>query len=67
MAQGVLTGRVLAHGGRHAKTEPYRGRHRKPAVRLGLGTGARVAATVTCVALLVCLPQFRPIWSTRLG
>jgi hypothetical protein len=65
VVQGVWAGRVLANGGRHARTEPYRGRHRKPAAHLGLGTGARVAITLACAALFVCLPQ--PGWAGHAG
>ena len=63
MAQGVRAGRVLANGGRHARTERYRGRHRKAGAQVGLGTGVRVAVTVACAALFVCLPQ--PSWANR--
>ena len=48
---------MLGNGGRHARTERYRGRHRKAGTQIGLGTGARVAVTVACAALFVCLPQ----------
>jgi hypothetical protein len=63
VAQGVRASRVLANGGRHARTERYRGRHRKAGAQVGLGTGVRVAVTVTCAALFVCLPQ--PSWANR--
>ena len=63
MAQGVRAGRVRANGGRHAKTGRYRGRHRKAGAQVGLGTGVRVAVTVACAALFVCLPQ--PSWADR--
>jgi hypothetical protein len=63
VAQGVRAGRVPANGGRHARTERYRGRHRKAGAQIGLGTGVRVAVTVTCAALFVCLPQ--PSWANR--
>ncbi len=63
MAQGVRAGRVLANGGRHARTERYRGRHRKTGTQIGFGTGVRVAVTVACAALFVCLPQ--PSWANR--
>ena len=63
MAQGVRVGRVLGNGGRHARTERYRGRHRKAGTQTGLGTGTRVAVTVACAALFVCLPQ--PSWAHR--
>jgi hypothetical protein len=63
VAQGVRAGRVLANGGRHARTERYRGRHRKAGAQIGFGTGVRVAATVACAALFVCLPQ--PSWGNR--
>jgi hypothetical protein len=53
----VRAGRVLANGGRHARTERYRGRHRKAGTRIGLGTGVRVAAVIGCAALFVGLPQ----------
>ena len=65
MAQGVRAGRAPANGGRHARTERYRGRHRKAGPRIRLGTGVRVAATVACAALFVCLPQ--PNWAARAG
>jgi hypothetical protein len=54
---------VVANGGRHARTERYRGRHRKAGAQIGFGTGVRVAATVACAALFVCLPQ--PSWASR--
>jgi hypothetical protein len=57
VAQGVRAGGVLANGGRHARTERYRGRRRKDRAQIRLGTGVRVAVTVACAALLVCLPQ----------
>ena len=63
MTQGVRAGRALANGGRHARTERYRGRHRKAGAQIGLGTGVRVAVTVACAALFVCLPQ--PSWANR--
>ena len=63
MAQGVRAGRGLANGGRHARTERYRGRHRKAGGQIGLGTGIRVAVTIACAALFVCLPQ--PSWASR--
>jgi len=63
VAQGVRAGRVLANGGRHARTERYRGRHRKAGAQFGLGTGVRVTVTVACAALFVCLPQ--PSWANR--
>jgi hypothetical protein len=63
VAQGVRAGRVLGNGGRHARTERYRGRHRKAGTQIGLGTGTRVAVTVACAALFVCLPQ--PSWANR--
>ncbi len=63
MAQGVQAGRGPANEGRHARTERYRGRHRKAGPRIGFGTGVRVAATVACAALFVCLPQ--PSWANR--
>jgi hypothetical protein len=58
---------MLANGGRHAKTERYRGRHRKASAHISRGAGIRVAATVTvaCAALIVCLPQ--PSWAGRTG
>jgi hypothetical protein len=65
VAQGVQGGRGPANGGRHARTERYRGRHRKAGARVGFGTGVRVAATVACAALFVCLPQ--PSWAARTG
>jgi len=65
VAQGVRAGRAPANGGRHARTERYRGRHRKAGPRIRLGTGVRVAATVACAALFVCLPQ--PSWAARTG
>ena len=67
MVQGVRAGGMLANGGRHAKTERYRGRHRKPGPHISRGTGIRVAVTVTvaCAALIVCLPQ--PSWADRTG
>ena len=65
MTQGVRAGRVLGNGGRHARTERYRGRHRKAGGQIGLGTGVRVAAVVACAALFVCLPQ--PSWADRAG
>jgi hypothetical protein len=67
VVQGVRAGGVLANGGRHAKTERYRGRHRKPSAHISRGTGIRVAVTVTvaCAALIVCLPQ--PSWADRTG
>ena len=54
---------MVANGGRHARTERYRGRHRKAGAQIGFGTGVRVAATVACAALFVCLPQ--PSWPSR--
>ena len=57
MSQGVRAGRAPANGGRHARTERYRGRHLKAGRQIRLGTGVRVAATVACAALFVCLPQ----------
>jgi hypothetical protein len=57
VAQGVRAGRGLANGGRHARTERYRGRHRKARGQIGLGAGIRVAVTIACAALFVCLPQ----------
>ena len=67
MVQGVRASGVLANGGRHAKTERYRGRHRKAGPHISRGTGIRVAVTVTvaCAALIVCLPQ--PSWADRTG
>ena len=65
MAQEVQAGRAPANGGRHARTERYRGRHRKAGPRIRLGTGVRVAVTVACAALFVCLPQ--PSWAARTG
>ena len=65
MAQGVRAGGVPANGGRHARTERYRGRHRKAGPQFRLGTGARVVVTVACAALFVCLPQ--PSWAARTG
>ena len=67
MVQGVRAGGMLANGGRHAKTERYRGRHRKASAHISRGTGIRVAVTVTvaCAALIVCLPQ--PSWADRTG
>jgi hypothetical protein len=65
VVQGVRAGRVRANGGRHAKTERYRGRHRKANVHVSRGTGIRVAVTVACAALFVCLPQ--PSWASRTG
>jgi hypothetical protein len=65
VAQGVRAGRVLANGRRHARTQRYRGRHRKAGAQVGLGTGVRVAVTVACAALFVCLPQ--PSWAARTG
>jgi hypothetical protein len=65
VVQGVRAGGVLANGGRHAKTERYRGRHRKDSARISRGTGVRVAVTVACAALFVCLPQ--PSWASRTG
>ena len=56
VALGVA-GRMLANGGRHARIERYRGRHRKAGGQIGLGTGIWVAATVACAALFVCLPR----------
>ena len=63
MAQGVQAGRGPANGGRHARAERYRGRHRRAGAGIGFGTGVRVAATVACAALFVCLPQ--PSWADR--
>ncbi len=63
MTQGVRAGRGLANGGRHVRTERYRGRHRKDGPQIGLGTAAGVAVTVACAALFVCLPQ--PSWAGR--
>ena len=63
MAQGVRAGRGPANGGRHGRTERYRGRHRKAGGRIRLGTGIRVAVTIACAALFVCLPQ--PSWANR--
>jgi hypothetical protein len=63
VAQGVQAGRGSTNGARHARTERYRGRHRKAGARIGFGTGVRVAATVACAALFVCLPQ--PSWANR--
>ena len=65
MTQGVRAGRGLANGGRHARTERYRGRHRKAGGQTGFGTGIRVAATIACAALFVCLPL--PSWASRAG
>jgi len=65
VAQGVRAGRVPTNGGRHARTERYRGRHRKAGRQIGLGTGVRVAAVIACAALFVCLPQ--PSWADRAG
>jgi hypothetical protein len=67
VVQGVRAGGVRANGGRHAKTERYRGRHRKAGAHISRGTGIRVAVTVTvaCAALIVCLPQ--PSWADRTG
>jgi hypothetical protein len=65
VVQGARAGGVLANGGRHAKTERYRGRHRKAGARISRGTGIRVAVTVACAALFVCLPQ--PSWADRTG
>jgi hypothetical protein len=61
----MRAGGMLANGGRHARTERYRGRHRKAGPQFRLGTGARVAVTVACAALFVCLPQ--PGWTARAG
>jgi hypothetical protein len=55
VSQGVRAGRRLANGGRHARTERYRGRHRKAGGQM-LGTGIRVAV-IACAALFVCLPH----------
>jgi len=63
VTQGVRAGRVLANGGRHVRTERYRGRHRRAGARIGLGTGVRAAVTVACAALFVCLPQ--PSWANH--
>jgi hypothetical protein len=63
VAQGVRAGRVPANGGRHARTERYRGRHRKAGGQIGLGTGVKVTVTVACAALFVCLPQTS--WGNR--
>jgi len=63
VTQGARAGRVLANGGRHVRTERYRGRHRKDGPQIGLGTAAGVAVTVACAALFVCLPQ--PSWAGR--
>jgi hypothetical protein len=63
VSQGVRAGRGLANGGRHARTERYRGRHRKTGGQIGLGTGIRVAVTIACAALFACLPQ--PSWASR--
>jgi hypothetical protein len=67
VVQGVRAGGVLANGGRHVKTERYRGRHRKASAHISRGTGVRVAVTVTvaCAALFICLPQ--PSWADRTG
>ena len=65
MSQRVRAGRGPANGGRHARTERYRGRHRKAGPQIRLGTGIRVAVTVACAALFVCLPQ--PSWAARTG
>jgi hypothetical protein len=65
VAQGVRAGRGVANEGRHARTERYRGRHRKARGQIGLGTGIRVAVTIACAALFVCLPQ--PSWASRAG
>jgi hypothetical protein len=65
VTQGVRAGRRLANGGRHARTERYRGRHRKAGGQIGFGTGIRVAVTIACAALFVCLPQ--PSWASRAG
>jgi hypothetical protein len=65
VAQGVRAGQGLANGGRHGRTERYRGRHRKAGGQIGLGTGIRVAVTIACAALFVCLPQ--PSWASRAG
>jgi hypothetical protein len=65
VVQGVRAGRVPANGGRHARPGRYRGRHRKAGPQIRLGTGIRVAVTVACAALFVCLPQ--PSWAARTG
>jgi hypothetical protein len=65
VVQGVRAGRVPAIGGRHARPGRYRGRHRKAGPQIRLGTGIRVAVTVACAALFVCLPQ--PSWAARTG
>jgi hypothetical protein len=57
VAQGVRVGGMPANGGRHVKTERYRGRHCQAGAHIRLGTGFRVAVTVACAALFVCLPQ----------
>lgn len=61
----MRAGRGVANEGRHARTERYRGRHRKAGGQIGLGTGIRVAVTIACAALFVCLPQ--PSWASRVG
>jgi hypothetical protein len=63
VTQGVRAGRRPANGGRHVRTEPYRGRHRKDRGPIGPGAAAGVAVTIACAALLVCLPQ--PSWAGR--
>jgi hypothetical protein len=63
VTQGVRIGRGPANGGRHARTEPYRGRHRKARGPIGLGTRIGVAVTIACAALVAFLPQ--PSWAGR--
>jgi hypothetical protein len=62
-AQEVQVGGVRTNGGRHATHERYRGRHRKPRAPGRRRVGIRLAVTLACAALVVCLPQ--PSWADR--
>jgi hypothetical protein len=63
VAQEVQVSGAKASGGRHATHERYRGRHRKPRAPGRRRVGIRLAVTLACAALVVCLPQ--PSWADR--
>jgi hypothetical protein len=65
VGQEVRVNGVRPSGGRHATQERYRGRHRKPRTQGRRRVGIRLAVTLACAALVVCLPQ--PSWADRTG
>jgi len=65
VGQGVQVNGVRLNGGRHATQERYRGRHRKSRAPGRRRVGIRLAVTLACAALVVCLPQ--PSWADRTG